>query len=552
MTSDLGGPGGPGRLPQAQSLPATPTATNVRTFLDYSGEHTRLTTLHGSTGALEVNNLGGFKLGPIAQTVANSNGNGGGVGGPPGTNGGPVGGKLASAFESTIVDGMVKFNGSSGGSNASAGPPPPNSQMNGHAPSSTVGVGLNGPLSGMGNPGLSSSANGHMILTASSSSNRLAPTNSLGLGAGGPPQENSHVSLSHSFSGPAGSMKPSTTSAAVVSVSQQHHNTASAFTSGNILNPPQSAGPLGGPHGPRMMVGAAGGGGAGGQGGTTAAGGGGLGDFDDEISDVFHGLNFRDPLTAAPGYGRSRLRRSSAPVSGPPNAGAPGGSVNRSTSGSGIPNGYGLWGGFGGSDNHLPVLPDSDDSDEFPLPSHPQPQQQKQQQPSSAFATNNSSGGGTWGNSTVQSPANIWGGVVSASSGPGGPFQSSGSGGPGGPPQPPPPQAQGGPSVLMGPPLPNTQPPGHTHLQQAPPQGGAPPVGSRPNSQTSSYSGGSNSDQSGFSPIYSPTGASGFGGFSPINGGAGNIETCGGLLTTAPMFTLGEDREARSPFKVYN
>lgn len=41
-----------------QSLPATPTA--VRTFQDFSQEHTRLTTLHGSTGALEVNGLGGF------------------------------------------------------------------------------------------------------------------------------------------------------------------------------------------------------------------------------------------------------------------------------------------------------------------------------------------------------------------------------------------------------------------------------------------------------------------------------------------------------------
>ena len=496
MSSDLGS-----RLPQAQSLPATPTATNVRTFLDYSGEHTRLTTLHGSTGALEVNNLGGFKLGPIAQTVANSNGNGGGVG-PPGTSG-AVGGKLASAFDSTIIDGMVKFNGSSAGSN---GPPPPNSQMNGHVPSGAV---LNG-LSSMGN-GLSSSANGHM--TTSASSNGLT-TNSLGLGG----QDNSHISLSHSFSGPAGSMKPPiTTSAAVVS----QHST-SAFT-GNILNPPQSAGPLGS----HSRMGVAG------Q-GTT----GGLGDLDDEISDVFHGLNFRDPLTAAPGYGRSRLRRSSAPVSGLPNAGTPGSNVNRSTSGSGIPNGYGLWGGFGGSDNHLPVLPDSDDSDEFPLPSHPQ--QQKQPQPSSAFATS-TSGNGTWGNS-IQSPANIWGGVLSAS----GPGQFQSSGGPGGPPQPPPPT---GLPTPMGPPLPNQQPPAPTHLQQ-PPQGGA-PVGSRPNSQTSSYSGGSNSDQSGFSPIYSPTGASGFGGFSPINGGAGNIETsCGGLLTTGPMFTLGEDREARSPFKV--
>lgn len=49
---------------QAQSLPPTPTA--VRTFTDFSQEHTRLTTLHGSTGALEVNGLGGF-YGPMKQ-----------------------------------------------------------------------------------------------------------------------------------------------------------------------------------------------------------------------------------------------------------------------------------------------------------------------------------------------------------------------------------------------------------------------------------------------------------------------------------------------------
>ena len=45
-------------LLQAQSLPPTPTA--VRTFTDFSQEHTRLTLLHGSTGALKVNGLGGF------------------------------------------------------------------------------------------------------------------------------------------------------------------------------------------------------------------------------------------------------------------------------------------------------------------------------------------------------------------------------------------------------------------------------------------------------------------------------------------------------------
>ena len=51
------------------SLPTTPTA--VRTFQDFSQEHTRLlTTLHGSTGMLEVNGLGGFY-----SSVRNGNGN---------------------------------------------------------------------------------------------------------------------------------------------------------------------------------------------------------------------------------------------------------------------------------------------------------------------------------------------------------------------------------------------------------------------------------------------------------------------------------------------
>lgn len=464
------------RLPQAQSLPATPTATNVRTFLDYSGEHTRLTTLHGSTGALEVNNLGGFKLGPIAQTVANSSSNGGSVG-----SSGPMGGKLASAFDSTIVDGMVKFNGTSGG----GGNPVTSSttQMNGHISMANNGLSMNGTGVGLS---LANAKVGHIV--SSSSANSL---NSLGLGAG----QDGHISLSHSFSG-AG-MKMSTTSS---TISHRNAIPTSAFT-GNILNSPQSAGPLGSHN--RVP------GGGGGQGA-------GLSDLDDEISDVFHGLSFRDSITAAPGYGRSRLRRSSAPVASLPNG--PG--SNRAAA---IQNGYGLWGGFCGSDNHLPVLPDSDDSDEFPLP-----QKQPQQPSTSAFT---SSTGGTWG-ASIQSPAisqNIWGGIVSSSNSsavPTAPFQA-GTGG-----------------IL--PPQGQLPPPG-THIgqhQQLQHQQG----GSRPNSQTSSYSG-SSSDQSGFSPIYSPTGASGFGGFSPINGG---LEvSCGGLLTTGPMFSIsGEEREARSPFKV--
>ncbi len=51
------------------SMPATPTS--VRTFQDFGQEHTRLlTTLHGSTGMLEVNGLGGFY-----SSVKNGNGN---------------------------------------------------------------------------------------------------------------------------------------------------------------------------------------------------------------------------------------------------------------------------------------------------------------------------------------------------------------------------------------------------------------------------------------------------------------------------------------------
>ena len=39
-----------------------------------------------------------------------------------------------------------------------------------------------------------------------------------------------------------------------------------------------------------------------------------ISEVDDEISDVFTTLSVKDPMTAAPGYGRGRSRRSSAPV----------------------------------------------------------------------------------------------------------------------------------------------------------------------------------------------------------------------------------------------
>lgn len=165
------------RLQHAQSLPTTPT--NVRTFTDFSGEHTRLTTLHGSTGALEVNNLGGFKLGPQANGVNGTNGIVGSGG---------ISLKYPPTFEATI-DGFVKTNGVVNGMN------------------------------------------------------------------GGPPGQEVP-----SFVAPSRSPVP---------------------------QPPVTAAP------------------------TTSI----PNDIDDEISDVFSGLSMKDPLTATPGYGRMRPRRSSAPVS---------------------------------------------------------------------------------------------------------------------------------------------------------------------------------------------------------------------------------------------
>ena len=193
------------RMPQ--SLPATPTS--VRTFTDFSGEHKRLTTLHGSTGALEVSNLGGFKLG---STIAMSNGGsmnglGGGGGISAAINGGvgnmhhhvavgqgsvPVNGKLSGAFESSI-DGFVK----------------------------------NGAMS-----------------TPTTPLTEFVPMVT--------PRTNGHAQMN-------GMMKTS---------------------------PPNSGGAL---HAP-------------------------ISEAEEEISDVFTALSVKDPMIAAPGYGRGRSRRSSAPV----------------------------------------------------------------------------------------------------------------------------------------------------------------------------------------------------------------------------------------------
>ena len=128
-----------------QSLPATPTATNVRTFTDFSAEHTRLTTLHGSTGALEVNNLGGFKLGPLAMNGMNGtsvNGGGGTLNGSlngmsmsnghtPVTSSSAA--RFPNAFFESTFDGVVKS--SNGGMNGVNGmqpslPPPPGPPSN--------------------------------------------------------------------------------------------------------------------------------------------------------------------------------------------------------------------------------------------------------------------------------------------------------------------------------------------------------------------------------------------------------------------------------------
>lgn len=130
------------------SLPATPTAANVRTFTDFSAEHTRLTTLHGSAGALEVNNLGGFKLGPLAMNGGAINGTavngGGGVmnGGLNGMSGvsNPItssssAGKFPSVFFDSTIDGVVKrTNGTTNGTQHTLPPPPPPPFVPAHNP----------------------------------------------------------------------------------------------------------------------------------------------------------------------------------------------------------------------------------------------------------------------------------------------------------------------------------------------------------------------------------------------------------------------------------
>ena len=380
------------RIPHAgvQSLPATPSSTSVRTFTDYSGEHTRLTTLHASAGALEVNNLGGFKLGPTA--LANGN-------------------KFANALESSI-DGIVRTNTSIAPNNDFG------SSLNSHIRTSS-----NNPVEHLGlGQNLISKQNSVMssnILTMSSG------VNVMGNGIGNGP-----------------------------SMSQFH----SGFMQGH--NQAVDAG---------------------------------LNEVDD-MSDVFTGLSFKEPsIVAAPGYGRSCLRRSSAPVNGDQG--------NFGTSGTG----YGLW---GGSEHPLPGVSEV----EYRIPTSRNSPIQHLNHTNGSFSagisphpsfntawSNSQSSGGGGGNGTQS----IWSqssfhhntGIGSSSSGPG----------------------------ING-------------------------SNSRPNSQTSSYSS-SDSSLSGISPIYSPTTSNGFGGFA-----ANGIPTSEnvGLLTTAPLgMGAGEERESRSPFRVH-
>ena len=223
------------RPPTAQSLPATPSAANVRTFTDYSGEHTRLTTLHGSTGALEVNNLGGFKLGTTSLANGTS--------------------KFANALESSI-DGIVRTNSSVSVSSA----------------------GMSEFSSGSGS-GLSVSL-------------RNAPRLN----------SNDHLSMAMS--------KPPTINGMKYPVHGLH--VAPVPNSGDTLNEV------------------------------------------DDMADVFTGLSFKEPsMVAAPGYGRSRPRRSSAPVGEQGGFGA-----------IGPQNGYGLW----GNENPLPEVPKQPPLTDFHAP----------------------------------------------------------------------------------------------------------------------------------------------------------------------------------------
>lgn len=250
------------RQTTAQSLPATPSAANVRTFTDYSGEHTRLTTLHGSTGALEVNNLGGFKLGSTSLANGSSS-------------------KFASALESSI-DGIVRTN---------------SSVVNNGSIVTDFNSSLNGPMrNGRGNSVGDSMGLAQGLLPKHTTTN-LGMTMSHGAGIGG-------SGMGMGGTGIGGMNPPGIGNGP--GMSQFHSNIVVQHS--HAINPPPP------PDSGYVEV--------------------------DDMADVFTGLSFKEPsMGAAPGYGRIRPRRSSAPV-GEHGFGA-----------IGPQNGYGLW---GNSENPLP------------------------------------------------------------------------------------------------------------------------------------------------------------------------------------------------------
>ena len=513
-------PGGNGDFPQsrmppagAQSLPATPSSTNVRTFTDYSGEHTRITTLHGSAGALEVNNLGGF-----TTSIANT------------------GSKFASALESSI-DGIVRTTTSMSNPNNGIGVMNEfGSSLNSHMGTGRSGNGVE--HLGLGqNLGNSLIPNKHVGCVNGMSMSMLPMGNGNGIGNG---------------------------------IVNQFHS--------NVVHPQHGQQPV--------IVG----------GGDNC-----LGDVDD-LADIFTGLSFKEPsLVAAPGYGRSRFRRSSAPV-GNGDQGCFG------AVGSNTQNAYGLWGnsgGGGGVNEHgggvgNGVLPGVNEGGEYglvPPISRNSPIQQPQHHKQPHHQHYTAVGGGGVNLANFPSAINphvsfnsAWENTQAANthhSGPtmGGPIGSSLAGGLNG---------GGGGSISSGSGSTSShvsqsiwsQSSFHTGIGVGASTsipttiggsgGGNGGVGSinsgtpavlgcgesRPNSQTSSYSN-SDSSLSGISPIYSPTNnTSGFAGFG--SSGNGNLTGTSsdvnpptslglGLYPTAPLGMVlvgGEERESRSPFRV--
>ena len=197
-----------------QSLPATPTS--VRTFTDFSGEHKRLTTLHGSTGALEVSNLGGFKLG---SAIAMSSGLNGGMNG-------------AGVMGGAGVNGMGGMNGSGMG--------------NVHVPVGQGSIPVQGKYFGAFESSIDGFVKNGVMSTPTTPCPEFVP---MGI-----------------VNGMRG-----------VNGVGAHGNGITKTSPPNHLHAPIS-------------------------------------EVEDEMSDVFSALSVKDPMVAAPGYGRGRSRRSSAPV----------------------------------------------------------------------------------------------------------------------------------------------------------------------------------------------------------------------------------------------